>query len=557
MLTHILIRNFAIIENLELEFKPGMTVLTGETGAGKSILVDALGLVLGDRAEAGVVRHGAEKAEVGAEFDLKDAPEALAWLEENDLAEDGACILRRVVGSDGRSRFQINGRSVPLQSLKEIGERLLDIHGQHEHQSLMRPAAQMSLLDAYGDHGSLLSRLGKLHSDWKAAHDKLISLRTAAGDRDKRLEMLRFEVGELEALKLKAGEVQSIDAEHKRLAHGGKLMETAQGALDALYEAEEDSAHQRVSRTLASLDAQSELEPRFKALRDMLAGAQVQLTETADGLRDYLADVDLDPKRLEWLENRLAAIHDVARKHRIEPDALLAHLEALQTELKQLENSEITLQELEAELAKLKAAYKKAAEELHARREKTAADLGKKVTAAMQELGMAGGKFEIAVTVPDAERFTAKGIDQVEFTVTANKGQPLKPLAKVASGGELSRISLAIQVIAAQAAAIPSMVFDEVDAGIGGGTAEIVGRRLRDLAAKRQVLCVTHLPQVASQGHQHFRVLKETKGNTTLTRIESLDKKSQVEELARMLGGVEITETTRKHAREMISRVTD
>ncbi|HET7175151.1 MAG TPA: DNA repair protein RecN [Gammaproteobacteria bacterium] len=557
MLTHILIRDFAIIDSLELEFKAGMTVLTGETGAGKSILVDALGLVLGDRAEAGVVRHGAEKAEVGAEFDLKDSPEALAWLEENDLAEDGACILRRVVGGDGRSRSQINGRSVPLQSLKEIGELLLDIHGQHEHQSLMRPTAQMALLDGYGDHGALLTRLAKLHGDWKAAHDRLTALRTAAGDRDKRLEMLRFQVGELEALKLKAGEVQAIDAEHKRLAHGGKLLETAQAALDALYEAEEDSAHQRVSRTLASLDAQSELEPKFKGLRDMLAGAQVQLAETADGLRDYLADMDLDPKRLEWLESRLAAIHDVARKHRIEPEALLTHLEALQTELKQLENSEITLQELEAELAKLKAAYKKAAEELHAKREKTAVDLGKKVTAAMQELGMAGGKFEIAVTVPDAERFTAKGIDQVEFTVTANKGQPLKALAKVASGGELSRISLAIQVIAAQAAAIPSMVFDEVDAGIGGGTAEIVGRRLRDLAAKRQVLCVTHLPQVASQGHQHFRVLKETQGNSTLTRIESLDKKSQVEELARMLGGVEITETTRKHAREMISRVTN
>src|SRR5690348_1070049 len=518
MLTHILIRDFAIIDTLELEFRPGMTVLTGETGAGKSILVDALGLVLGDRAEAGVVRHGAEKAEVGAEFDLKDSPAAMAWLEENDLAEDGACILRRVVGSDGRSRSQINGRSVPLQSLKELGEHLLDIHGQHEHQSLMRPAAQMALLDGYGDHGALLSRLAKLHGDWKAAHDRLTALRTAAGDRDKRLEMLRFQVGELEALKLKAGEVQSIDAEHKRLAHGGKLMETAQAALDALYEAEEDSAHQRVSRTLASLDAQSELEPKFKALRDMLAGAQVQLAEAADGLRDYLADMDLDPKRLEWLESRLAAIHDVARKHRIEPEALLAHLEALQTELKQLENSEITLQELEAELAKLKAAYKKAAEELHTKRGKTAGDLGKKVTAAMQELGMAGGKFEIAVSVPDAERFTAKGIDQVEFTVTANKGQPLKPLAKVASGGELSRISLAIQVIAAQAAAIPSMVFDEVDAGIGGGVAEIVGRQLRTLAAKRQVLCVTHLPQVASQAHQHYRVSKESKGAATLTR---------------------------------------
>ncbi len=559
MLTHILIRDFAIIDALELEFKAGMTVLTGETGAGKSILVDALGLVLGDRADVGVIRHGAEKAEVGAEFDLKDAAEAKAWLEENDLADnsdgDGQCILRRVIGTDGRSRAQINGRSVPLQSLKEIGERLLDIHGQHEHQSLMRPAAQMGLLDSYGDHAALLTRTAKLHSDWKAAHDKLTALRTAAGDRDARLEVLRFQTAELGALQLKAGEVQAVDAEHKRLAHGGKLLETAQAALDSLYEAEEGSAHQRVTRAMATLEAQIELEPKFVALRETLVAAEVQLSEAASGLRDYLADMDMDPKRLEWLENRLAAIHDLARKHRVEPETLPAHLESLQTELKQLENSEITLQEMEAELARLKAAYKKAADELHARREKTAADMSKKVTAAMQELGMGGGKFAVEVSVPDAERFTAKGIDQVEFMVSANKGQPLKPLAKVASGGELSRISLAIQVIAAQAAAMPSMVFDEVDAGIGGGVAEIVGRRLRDLAGSRQVLCVTHLPQVASQAHQHLRVMKETKGNATLTRIEPLDKKSQVEELARMLGGVEITEVTRKHAREMISKV--
>ncbi len=555
MLTHIAIRDFAIIDALELEFRSGMTVLTGETGAGKSILVDALGLVLGDRAEAGVVRHGADKAEVGAEFDLKDAREAAAWLNENELEGDGQCILRRIVGADGRSRAQINGRSVPLASLKNLGELLLDIHGQHEHQSLMRPAAQMALVDAYGDHGALLARTTKHHADWKAAHDRLTALRTAAGDRDRRLEMLRFQTAELAALQLKPGEVQDVDAEHKRLAHGGKLLETAQAALTSLYEAEDGSAYQQVSRAKTSLENQLELEPKFKALADSLTAAEVQLAEAADGLRDYLADMDLDPKRLEWLENRLAAIHDVARKHRVEPETLLAHLEALQTEQKQLENSEVALQELEAELARMKAAYKEAADELHGKREKTAADLSKKVTAAMQELGMGGGKFAVEVTVPDAERFTAKGIDQIEFTVSANKGQPLKPLAKVASGGELSRISLAIQVIAAQAAAIPSMVFDEVDAGIGGGVAEIVGRRLRDLAGSRQVLCVTHLPQVASQAHQHFRVLKETKGNNTLTRIEPLDKKSQVEELARMLGGVEITETTRKHAREMISKV--
>ena len=555
MLTHITIRDFAIIDALELEFAPGMTVLTGETGAGKSILVDALGLVLGDRADVDVVRHGAEKAEVGAEFTLKDAKDAAAWLEENDLADEGQCILRRIVGKDGRSRAQINGRSVPLQSLRELGELLLDIHGQHEHQSLMRSAAQLALLDAYGEHSELLRRTASLHGEWKTAHDKLAALRTAAGDRDARLELLRHQVSELAALNLKPGEAQAVDAEHKRLAHGGKLMETAQATLDSLYEAEEGSAYQRVSRALSALDAQSELEPKFADIRKTLADAEVQLSEAADALRGYLADLDLDPKRLDWLENRLASLHDLARKHRVEPENLLAHLEALQTELKQLENSDIALQELEAEQKRLELAYRKAADELHAKRLKTAADLGKKVTAVMQELGMAGGKFSIEVSVPDAARFTPKGVDQVEFMVSANKGQPEKPLAKVASGGELSRIALAIQVIAAQAAAIPSMVFDEVDAGIGGGVAEIVGRQLRTLAAKRQVLCVTHLPQVASQAHQHFRVAKATQGNSTLTRIEPLDKKAQVEELARMLGGVEITETTRKHAREMISKV--
>jgi DNA repair protein RecN (Recombination protein N) len=556
MLTHILIRDFAIIDALELEFAGGMTVLTGETGAGKSILVDALGLVLGDRADADIIRHGAERAEISAEFDLKDAREAAAWLKDKDLAEDGSCILRRVIGRDGRSRAQINGRSVPLQSLRDLGEQLVDIHGQHEHQSLLRSPAQMALLDAYADNGELLSKVAKQHSDWKTAYDRLALLRGAAADRDARLDMLRFQVMELSALQLKPGEIRELDAEHKRLAHGGKLMEEAQASLDALYEAEEGSAHARVSRAMSTLERLSALDPTLKGICETLTSAEAQLRESADALRHYLADLDTDPKRLEWLESRLGSIHDMARKHRLEPERLPEHQSALQQELQQLENAGVAVQELEAQLARLRTAYAKAADELHGRRSKTAAELGKKVTAVMQELGMAGGKFSIEVTVPDPERFTPRGIDQVEFQVSANKGQPLKPLAKVASGGELSRIALAIQVIAAQAASIPSMVFDEVDAGIGGGVAEIVGRRLRGLAATRQVLCVTHLPQVASQTHHHLRVSKALRGDTTLTQIEPLDKKTQVEELARMLGGVQITETTRKHAREMIAKAT-
>ncbi|HEX6550502.1 MAG TPA: DNA repair protein RecN [Gammaproteobacteria bacterium] len=554
MLTHIAIRDFAIIDSLELDLGAGMSVLTGETGAGKSILVDALGLVLGDRADAGVVRQGAERAEISAEFDLRDMPGVVAWLEQQELGADGECILRRIIGADGRSRGQINGRSVPMQLLKELGEQLVDIHGQHEHQSLLRRYTQLQLLDGYGQHQSLLAEVAQVYSDWKHAHQQFSELRAAAANRDARLEMLRYQVSELDALKLEPGEAARLDEEHKRLANSGRLAEGAQSALASLYEDEEGSAYQLLSQAARELEKLAALDPRLSSVREILTGAEVQLSEAGDTLRHYLADMDMDPQRLQWVEDRLGVLHELARKHRIEPQDLLQRFQELSGELTQLERAEITLQELETRLQTLRDAYLRAAGSLHALRIKTATGLGKKVSAVMQELGMPGGKFAVEVNSIDSERFTANGTDSVEFMVSANKGQPLKPLAKVASGGELSRISLAIQVIAAQATAIPSMVFDEVDAGIGGGVAEIVGRRLRALGETRQVLCVTHLPQVASQAHQHLRVSKQTQAKTTLTRIEALDRKLQVEELARMLGGIEITETTRKHAREMLAR---
>ena len=554
MLTHIAIRDFAIIDVLELDLAKGMTVLTGETGAGKSILVDALGLLLGDRADAGVVRHGAERAEIAAEFDLAGSTAAAAWLKDQDLAAGDACILRRIVSRDGRSRGQINSRSVPLQALRELGEQLLDIHGQHEHQSLLRHDTQMALVDSYGDHGALQQHMADLYKDWKAVHEKLTTLQAAAADRDARLETLCYQVNELEALKLSPGELASIDDEHRRLANSGRLLEGAQSSLDWLYENEEGSAYQLVSQALARLQPLDDVDIRLKAINEMLTTAQAQISEGSDALRRYLNGLDMDPQRLEWLENRLASLHQLARKHRIEPADLPHRLQALTKELGELEHAGIALQELEAQLQALRAACREQAEVLHDRRSSTAAELGRKVAGVMQELGMPGGRFAIDVTLQDTEQPTTRGGGRIEFLVSANKGQPLMPLTKVASGGELSRIALAIQVIAAQASAIPAMVFDEVDAGIGGGVAEIVGRRLRTLGERRQVLCVTHLPQVASQAHNHLRVIKETRGNTTLTRIETLDRKAQVEELARMLGGVEITETTRKHAREMLAR---
>ncbi|MGH8308069.1 MAG: DNA repair protein RecN [Gammaproteobacteria bacterium] len=553
MLTHIAIRDFAIIDVLELDLTQGMSVLTGETGAGKSILVDALGLVLGDRADVDVIRHGAERAEISAEFDLRSLPHIKRWLQEQDLSADGECILRRIIGRDGRSRGQINGRSAPLQLLKELGEQLVDIHGQHEHQSLLRPAVQLALLDSFASHDELLERITKLHDDWKTAHEHLAELRRAAENRDNRLELLRHQVGELDTLALQVGEITRIDEEHRRLANSGKLMEGTQSALNELYENEDTSAYQILHRALNTLNGLSKIDPQLKDARESLANAEVQVSDASETLRRYVANADLDPQRLEWVEARMGSIHDLARKHHVETDALPDVHAKLQTELHALEHAEVALQELEAGLARLQDTYRKTAMQLSRQRTGVAAELGRSVTGIMQELGMPGGRFAIEVHT-DPDHFTAHGTDMVEFQVSANKGQPVKPLAKVASGGELSRIALAIQVVAAQASAIPCMIFDEVDAGIGGGVAEIVGRRLRSLGKKRQVLCVTHLPQVASQAHHHFRVIKESRGNGALTRIEKLDKKMQIDELARMLGGVEITETTRKHAREMIAR---
>jgi len=553
MLTHIAIRDFAIIDTLELNLTTGMSVLTGETGAGKSILVDALGLVLGDRADADVIRHGAGSAEITAEFDIRALPGTSAWLKHKDLTADDECILRRIIGRDGRSRGQINGHSAPLQLLRELGEQLVDIHGQHEHQSLLRPVAQLALLDGFGNHAALQNRVAGLYGDWRNAHERLSELRVAARDRDQRLELLRHQVSELDALALQADEIRNLDEEHRRLANSGKLLEGTQAALDALYENEDNSAYRTLHRALNTLSTLSELDPQLREIRANLSAAELQLADVSEALRRYLHSTDTDPPRLDWVENRLGAIHDLARKHRAEPEDLPSLLGDLRAELHNVENAAITLRELETELARLRNEYSKNASELSRQRLQAADALGKKVTGIMQELGMPGGRFAIDVT-HEPERFTAHGTDQVEFQVSANKGQPMKALAKVASGGELSRIALAIQVVTAQASAIPSMIFDEVDAGIGGGVAEIVGRRLRSLGEKRQVLCVTHLPQVASQAHQHFRVVKTTRGHSTLTTIEMLDKKAQVEELARMLGGVEITETTRKHAREMIAR---
>ncbi len=554
MLTQIRLRDFAIVDELELEFSGGMTALTGETGAGKSILVDALGLALGDRGDSGVVRHGAERAEIEAGFDISALPAVAGWLSDQDLDADSDCMLRRVIGKDGRSRAYINGRSVTLQALQELGAQLIDIHGQHEHQSLLRRDMQRALLDDYAGHESQLDMLATLYREWKRASEEVMQLRQAVEERTARGELLRYQVQELQSLALHNDEVDTLNQEHARLANVGRLLETSQRALSQIYEGEDGTAQQSLSQALHEIDALCELDPSLGETRELLNGALIQLQEGADALRRYTDRLELDPERLNQVELRLGSIHDLARKHRIVPQELPAQLALLELELDGLENADARLDTLQARIDELTGEFSQKAGLLSSARRSAAKTLSTRVSAIMAQLGMPGGRIDIQVEGATPVRFTPTGIDAIEFLVSANPGQPLRPLSKVASGGELSRISLAIQVITANSGRIPTLIFDEVDTGIGGGVAEVVGRQLRTLGEARQVLCVTHLPQVAAQAHHHLQVSKLSGKDHTRTSIRVLNVEQRTDELARMLGGVEITTQTLAHAEEMLTR---
>ncbi|MDE2089534.1 MAG: DNA repair protein RecN [Gammaproteobacteria bacterium] len=554
MLTHIHIRDFAIVDRLDVDLEAGMNALTGETGAGKSILVDALGLALGDRADSGTVRHGAEQAEIGVGFAAARSAGVEQWLAERDLDADGECLIRRIVSRDGRSKAYVNGRPVPTQLLKELGEKLVDIHGQHEHQSLLKRDTQRDMLDDYAGHGALLDALAGLFHQWKTLDTELESLRRAMDERAARLDLLRFQVQELEALNPGADELEALNEEHVRLAHAGRLLETSQRLLDEVYQDDDNSLYTRLGRALGELEPLCRIDARLAGTHELFGSALTQLQEGAETLRHYLDHVDLDPQRLHWLDQRLGVFHDLARKHRVAPGELHDLLQRLRRELDALAHADERLEALQQDRDRLSEDYQARARTLSEGRRRAAQALGARVTGIMQELGMPGGRFEITVQpLPDGKPGPS-GIDGVEFQVSANPGQPLKPLGKVASGDELSRISLAIHVVAARSAKIDTLVFDEVDAGIGGGVAEIVGQQLRALGASRQVLCVTHLPQVAAQAHHHLQVNKQTRGGSTRVEVRPLPAEERIEEIARMLGGVEITAQTRAHAGEMIER---
>jgi len=554
MLTHINVRNLAIVDAIEVELTAGMTTLTGETGAGKSILVDALGLVLGDRADSTVIRHGCERAEISAGFDIQNHPAASDWLAEQALDADGECQLRRIINREGRTRGYINGQAVPMQSLRELGEQLVDIHGQHEHQSLLRSRVQRQLLDAFGGHQSLLDKLTACYREMKAVRDELQGAFGNDADRDARLDLLRYQQQELASLGLTTEDIGNIDEEHARQANAGRLLEASQQGLEHLDADEGPSVSSLLNQTLDELGELAELDSGLEETTQLLGEAAVLIKESTESLRHYTERLDIDPQRLQWLEQRIGILHDLARKHRCSPEDLPAIEEKIGKELDSIEHADEHRESLQSKLATLEQGYLDAARQLTAKRRRAAKTFGKQITDAMQTLGMAGGIFTVQINPRVAQAFSIHGMDDIEFMVSANSGQPVQPLSKVASGGELSRISLSIQVISASSETIPTLIFDEVDSGIGGGVAEIVGQKLRALGKDRQVLCVTHLPQVAALAHQQMQVTKLSGKDTTRTRIRRLNEAERIDELARMLGGVEITRQTQEHAREMLQQ---
>lgn len=549
MLRSLSIRDFVIVEQLDLEFQPGFTVLTGETGAGKSIMIDALSAVLGERAESGLVREGRDKADISAEFALDATPALRDWLEARDLADDGGgCLLRRVIEASGRSRAYVNGRSATVQQLKEIGEHLVDIHGQHAHQSLLRAGAQRDLVDGYAGAEELADAVAESFRAWQALRQQREALQTNAQALAAEREQLEWQVGELDALGFRIAEWEDLQAEHRRLAHAAGLIEAVEFSLDLLSEGEMSTLG-AVASVQSRLNAMVDYDSRLKEVLEVLEPARIQLQEAVYSLRHYQQRLDVDPQRLRDAEVRLDAVHGACRKFRVDPLEIpdrLAHMKARLAQLDTgLDSAALLAREQEAE-----AAYRAQAKKLSAVRRKAAVEFAGKVTASMQELAMGGGAFEIALEA--LAEGNAHGLEQVEFLVAGHAGTSARPLAKVASGGELSRISLAIQTVSSRLAAVPTLIFDEVDAGIGGRVAEIVGRMLRDLGRSHQVMCVTHLPQVAAAGDRQWRVVKSATNGKVASAVAVLDQEARIEELARMLGGVKITETTRKHAAEML-----
>lgn len=550
MIRSLTIRDFVIVDQLELEFSSGFSVLTGETGAGKSILIDALSLALGERGESGMVRAGCERAEITAEFDITALPELQNWLQQQELADDQQCLMRRVLYTDGRSRGFINGSAATMQQLREAGDFLVDIYSQHAHHSLLKPAAQRELLDTFGGLTGLSASVARLYSIWRELHTRRLEAERNSSAYAEELADLRDAVRELVQVGISTEEWESLQQEHSRLAHAASLLEGTEACRDSLAEGDAAALHQ-LHGIQHKLQELLEYDPALQEAIDSLEPAIIQLQETDRFLKKYLTHAELDPQRLLEIDNRIQTIHSMARKHRVRPEELSdlqARWQARVVELEGLADDGT----LKHEEASARRDFDQLAEELSQKRTQAAKLLGEKVSSEMQHLALSGGQF--AVRLNSHDQPAPHGMEQAEFLVAGHTGVEPRALAKVASGGELSRISLAIRVITAQQGTTPCMIFDEVDVGIGGSVAEVVGRLLKRLGETRQVLVITHLPQVAAQGSHHLQVSKSVIDNHTLSHIEKLDQEQRIEEIARMLGGVEITETTRKHAAEMLGQ---
>ncbi len=548
MLHYLQIENFAIVEHLKLEFEQGLTIISGETGAGKSILIDALSLVLGERADTSIVRYGCKTAQVNAIFSLP--PIAHAWLKQQDLNYGDECFVRRVINQNGRSRAYINDRPVSVQTLRQLGEYLIDIHGQHAHQSLLKQDIQRQLVDDMAINSSILEEVGQAYQLWFSLKTELSAL--GGEDREAKIAFLRYQLEELEVFDLTA--LDSLEKDHRRLANAQKLLESSEMALALLDNDETGSTLSCLNQANHILEDVQEHDSKIANITSLLENAIIETQEAIGELRHYLHSMDIDASRLQELQQQIATLQNIARKHRVRVADLPEYFEKLTHQLNELENFEENASRLKVALVEALEKYQILAKKLHKERVQTAEKLAEKITAEMQQLGLAGGKLVINVTSDEDASPSATGTDIIEFLVSTNLGHSPKPLQKVASGGEISRISLSIQVVTAQRSGVPILVFDEVDVGIGGSVAEIVGKLLKNLGEQRQVLCITHLPQVASQGHNHLQVRKSFDLEKTHIKITTLDNQQRIEEIARMLGGIEITTQTLAHAEEMLQR---
>lgn len=550
MLLNLIIRNIAIADNIDIDWSPGMTSISGETGAGKSILLNSLSLALGERAESHVVRHGEKRAEVIATFQIERIPKAKAWLEARDLDEGDECILRRTVSREGRSRAFINGQPVPLAELKKLGEFLIDIHSQHAHQSLLRTETHLQLLDDYAQLGGLSTEVRDKWIEWQGLLRKYQQIKASVDEAESRRQLLEYQCQELEELNLADGEVTALENEFKRFSQSERFLRQTYLATAQLENDEGLGALNALKSALNELRQLNDDSESLNSARSLLESALIQAEEASHDLQTFADSFDVDEQRQFDVETRLNTVHELARKHNVASETLPTHFQSLQQELSDLENSETTLESMESELQSRKDAYQGLAAQLSEKRRKSAKRFQKAVIDKLSQLAMPGADFQ--VDIQTAANPTASGIDTAEFQVSLNRGQPIQPLAKVASGGELSRISLAIQVICAEHSTIPTLVFDEVDVGISGATAEIVGHMLRSVGQRGQVLCVTHQPQVAALGHNHCIVQKQTANDSTTTRIIGIADQDRVGEIARMLGGIDITAQTLAHAQEML-----